>query len=156
MIASVHIHSQLVAILSAQPPQLAHLLIQSHLSVSTQYSCVLWVQQLVTMCLVETSSGSALSYVCVTLSTFLLQAHVPTQHHPGHPVDQDNYVLPAAISTLAVLLVVVLIAIFVVIICIITHRHKTRKSTCGMCELCAVNWMLYMKYNNIIVSSVVH
>ena len=44
------------------------------------------------------------------------------------PVDQDNYVLPAAISVVAVLLVVVLIAIFVVVICIITHRHKTRKS----------------------------
>ena len=44
------------------------------------------------------------------------------------PVVQDNYVLPAAISVVAVLLVVVLIAIFVVVICIITHRRKTQKS----------------------------
>ena len=41
MIASVHIHPQLVVTLLAQPPQSAHLLIQPHLSVSTQFSCVL-------------------------------------------------------------------------------------------------------------------
>ena len=39
-----------------------------------------------TMCLVVTFSGSVLSCVCVALSTFLLQAQVPTQHHPGHAV----------------------------------------------------------------------
>ena len=46
----------------------------------------------------------------------------------GVPVDPDSYVLPAAISVVAVLLVTVLTAIFVVVICIITRRHKTRKS----------------------------
>ena len=53
----------------------------------------------------------------------------PSPSPPGGvPVAPDSYVLPAAISTAAVLLVVVLTAIFVVVICIITHRHKTRKS----------------------------
>ena len=36
MISYLHIHPQLAAILLAQPPQSAHLLIQLHLSVSTQ------------------------------------------------------------------------------------------------------------------------
>ena len=44
------------------------------------------------------------------------------------PYPPDSYVLPAAISVMAVLLVTVLTAIFGVVICIITHRHKTRKS----------------------------
>ena len=44
------------------------------------------------------------------------------------PVAPNSYVLPAAISVVAVLLVTVLTAIFSVIICIITHRHKTRNS----------------------------
>ena len=43
MTASVHTHPQLVESLLAQPPQLAHLLIQPHLSVSTQLSCVLYM-----------------------------------------------------------------------------------------------------------------
>ena len=48
---------------------------------------------------------------------------------PGSvPVAPDSYVLPAAISVVAVLLVVVPTAIIVVAICIITRRHKTRKS----------------------------
>ena len=44
------------------------------------------------------------------------------------PVGPDSYVLPAAISVVAVLLVVVLITIFAVIICIVTRRYNTRKS----------------------------
>ena len=46
----------------------------------------------------------------------------------GVPVAPNSYVLPAAISVVAVLLVIVLTAIFVVVICIITRRHKTWKS----------------------------
>ena len=52
----------------------------------------------------------------------------PSPTPGGVPVAPDSYVLPAVISTAAVLLVVVLTAIFVVVICIITRRHKTRKS----------------------------
>ena len=44
------------------------------------------------------------------------------------PVGPPSYVLPAAISVVAVLLVVFLIAIFAVVICIIACRHNTRKS----------------------------
>ena len=52
----------------------------------------------------------------------------PSPTPGGVPVSPDSYVLPAAISVVAVLLVIVLTAIFVVVICIITCRHKTRKS----------------------------
>ena len=52
----------------------------------------------------------------------------PSPAPSGVPVAPDSYVLPAAISVVAVLLVVVLTAIFVVVICIITCRHKTQKS----------------------------
>ena len=52
----------------------------------------------------------------------------PSPTPGGVPVAPDSYVLPAAISVVAVLLVTVLTAIFVVVICIITHRHKTWKS----------------------------
>ena len=52
----------------------------------------------------------------------------PSPTPGGVSVAPDSYVLPAAISVVAVLLVVVLTAIFIVVICIITHRHKTRKS----------------------------
>ena len=44
------------------------------------------------------------------------------------PYPPDSYVLPAAISVMAVLLVTVLTAIFGVVIYIITHRHETQKS----------------------------
>ena len=52
----------------------------------------------------------------------------PNPTPSGVSVAHTSYVLPAAISTAAVLLVVVLTAIFVVVICIITRRHKTRQS----------------------------
>ena len=78
---------------------------------------------------------------------------VPVQHHPCHPVPlqfsyvlspsipsgsapvvPDSYVLPAAISVVAVWLVTVLTAVFGVVICIITRRHKTRKSLDMQCH----------------------
>ena len=52
----------------------------------------------------------------------------PSPTPGGVSVAPDSYVLPAAISVVAVLLVTVLTAVFVVVICIITRRHKTRKS----------------------------
>ena len=52
----------------------------------------------------------------------------PSPAPGGVPVAPNSYLLPAAISTAAVLLVVVLTAIFVAVICIITRMHKTRKS----------------------------
>ena len=61
---------------------------------------------------------SVLSCVCIPLA----DTGIPPSGDP------DSYVLPAAISAVAVLLMVVLIGIFVVVICIITRRHNTRKS----------------------------
>ena len=90
MIASVHIHPQLVVTLLALPPQSAHLLIQSHLPVSTQYSCVSWVHVAVNihhcsictcgsihlmMCSFVTSAGSRLN-VLVLLPLYLTEIKV--------------------------------------------------------------------------------
>ena len=50
------------------------------------------------------------------------------------PVVPDSYVLPAAISVVAVLLVTVLTAVFGVVICIITRRHKTQNSLDMQCH----------------------
>ena len=85
--------------------------------------------------------GDVLSCVCILYcplagtsanSTTSGPRSTPSQSPSTPPSDvsvvQDNYVLPAAISVVAVLLVVVLIAIFVIVIYIVTCRHKTRKS----------------------------
>ena len=58
----------------------------------------------------------------------LTSSQLPSVPYSVVPVGPDSYVLPAAISVVAVLLVVVLIAIFAVIICIVTRRYNTRKS----------------------------
>ena len=55
------------------------------------------------------------------------------------PVGPDSYVLPAAISVVAVLLVTVLTAVFGVVICIIACRHKTQK-TLDMQRLSSIHY----------------
>ena len=65
-----------------------------------------------------------------TSGTSSTPSQTPSPPHSSGSVSvgPDSYVLPAAISIVAVLLVTVLTAIFVVVICIITRRHTTLKS----------------------------
>ena len=60
MIPSAHLHPQLVTTLLTQPPQSAHLIIQSHLPVSTQYSCTFSIAVCngLTICSLLTHGGS--------------------------------------------------------------------------------------------------
>ena len=57
-----------------------------------------------------------------------MQSPSPSPTPGGVSVAPNSYVLPAAISVVAVLLVTVLTAIFVVVICIITRRRNIQKS----------------------------
>ena len=57
-----------------------------------------------------------------------VQSPSPSPTPGGVPVAPNSYVLPAAISVVAVLLVTVLTAIFVVVICIVTRRRNIQKS----------------------------
>ena len=139
MIPSVHLHPQLVAISLAQPSQSPHLIIQSHLPVSTLHSYTLRIAvgTCLAVCSLLTHGGSQ-TLQCIELclhctvcfpladtSDNSTTSGIPPNHDPVGP---PSYVLPAAISVVAVLLVVVLIAIFAVVICIIACRHNTRKS----------------------------
>ena len=57
-----------------------------------------------------------------------IQSPSPSPTPGGVSVAPNSYVLPAAVSVVAVLLVTVLTAIFVVVICIVTRRRNIQKS----------------------------